>query len=217
MPNNPKFTFPADGETITVIDGSRMFIAHGTVKLVGNAIPAGLNGHLVLPGSETVKATGSLLGWFRPGRKNETLYYWSVLFELDPDEVPDGEYDLIISTYLGSDAVKTAEEDNSSATLEAVSVETADSAGLTVSYPGNNTPINGGMFITNGAFTAGDRPTRAIMTENTTGVVYNAGAIFASGALAGYWYAAFPPLADGTYTLDVLAGTVSKTVTGLTV
>jgi len=139
-----------------------------------------------------------------------------VLFEL-PNGVTDGAYDLIISTYLGSNTVKKAEENNSSAKSEGVVVTTLSGAGITVMAPGNNCSINGGQFVTTGSFSANDSPNRATMTENTTGAVTRAGTIFASGGATGYWYAAFPPLPPGTYTLDVMGGTAVKSITGLTV
>ena len=218
MPNNPNIDFPDDGESITLIDGSRMFVAQGRLKLVGDASLAGLNGHLVLPGTETVKAVGSLLGLSRPGRGNQTDYFWSVLFELgDLGTVPDGDYDLIISTYLGSDNLKTAQEVKSSAKSDEIELTTADVAGLNITYPTNGIQINGGQFVAYGSFSAGDKPNRATMTEIASGVVYSAGTLFTNGNQSGYWYAAFAPLLGGTYALDVAAPGATRQVTGLIV
>jgi len=61
VPNNPKITFPLDGDTVKVHGDAPVFIAHGRVILTGNATPAGLNGHLVAKGTETVKVVGSLI------------------------------------------------------------------------------------------------------------------------------------------------------------
>ena len=99
----------------------------------------------------------------------------------------------------------------------AFTVARISGAGITVMAPGNNGPINGGQFVTTGSFSANDSPGRATMTEDTTGAVTGAGTIFASGGATGYWYAAFPPLPSGTYTLDIMGGTAVKSVTGLTV
>jgi len=218
MPNNPQIHFPADGDAINVSTNARVFLAHGQVTLAGNATAAGLNGHLVLPGTSTVKSTGSLIAWHRSGRNPQNVFQWTLLFDLGSTaNVPDGNYDLLVSTYLGSNVVKTATENASSAKSEGVVVATLAGAGIPVSSPASNTQINGNQFLPYGSYTANDRPTRATMTETTTGVVTSAGTIFASGGATGGWYAAFAPLAGGTYILDVLGGTAVKTVTGLTV
>lgn len=218
MPNNPRIRFPADGEAIAVSSTARVFVAQGRVVVDPGAHPAGLNGHLVLPGTNTVKAVGDLIAWHRAGRR-DNVYHWAVLFDLgDTGAVPDGNYDLIASTYLGSMAVKTATENNSSAKSEGVAVTTVAGLGITVSFPANNAAINGNQFTPYGTFTNGDRPTRAVMTETTTAVAHNPSTLFAStGGASGYWYAQFPPIPSGTYTLDVMAGTVLKSVSGLTV
>jgi hypothetical protein len=217
MPKKPQIKFPSDGDTVPVTASPRVFIAQGTYALDGDKVAVGVNGHLLAAGTTTVKAVGSLISWQRVGRR-DNLFNWALLFELpDTAALPDGNYDLLVSAYLGSNTIKTATENNSSSKSEGVLLVTSASAGINITSPAGGAAINGNMFMPYGSFSASTKPDRAVMTETTTGTTYSAGTIFASGDATGYWYAAFGAIGRGTYTLDVLSGAAGNSVTGLTV
>jgi hypothetical protein len=92
-------------------------------------------------------------------------------------------------------------------------------AGITVIAPSGGSNINGQMFVPSGSYSANDVPTTATMTD-ATGKVFTATVVFANppgGGGNGFWYAAFPTLPSGTYTLDVSGGNAVKSVGGLIV
>jgi len=217
MPKKPQIRFPSDGDTVPVTASPRMFIAQGTYALDGDKFAVGVNGHLLATGTNTVKAVGSLIAWHRAGRR-DNVFNWALLFELpDTGTLPDGNYDLLVSAYLGSTTVKTATENNSSSKSEGIVLVTSASAGIGISFPANGARINGNQFMPYGSFSASTKPDRAVMTEASSGAAFSAGTIFASGDTNGFWYAAFSPIGAGTYTLDVLAGAVGNSVPGLIV
>lgn len=218
MPNRPRIVFPADGEGVPVSNNPRVFIAHGRVVFDNTDPPAGLNGHLVTAGSALPApvAVGSLISWSRGRREN--VFHWALLFEVGAlAAVPDGAYDLLVSTYTGNMTIKTAVENNSSSKSEGVVLVTSAGLALGVSAPPPNTAINGNMFTAYGSYTANNKPDRVTMTHVTTGAATTAGTVFANGNPNGYWYAAFSQLPAGPYVLDVSAGELTKTVSGLTV
>ena len=153
------------------------------------------------------------------GGRRDNLFNWALLFELpDTATLPDGNYDLLVSAYLGSNAIKTATENNSSSKSEGVLLVTsAERPALTSRSRPTVRTINGTQFMPYGSFTAGTKPDRAVMTETNNGTTYSAGTIFASGDTNGYWYAGFGAIGGGTYTLDVLSATAGNSVTGLRV
>lgn len=226
MPNQPSISFPGDYATVPVTHNPRIFIAQGQVVLDSGSFAVGVNGHLLTAGKKTVKAVGSLIAWSQVGPQENT-FQWALLFVIGTDSaVPDGPYDLLVSTYTGSTTIKTATENCSSSQSNGVTLVTLRAPGVTLiplaiglTTPTTPGPINRNMFMPYGSYTDDHKPDQAGMTETTTGKHFT-GNVFGSGSPNGAWYAGFGPIdAGGTYTLDVSSsvGTgASISVTGLT-
>ncbi len=207
---------PLSDTTVTVPAIGRILIAEGKVFAYPAAV--GVGGHLVKAGTHEIVATGTIISYRRSGAE----MWWSLLFDVtDTFRVPDGRYDVIVTTYRNDlaraseglfDEVLTVHDVNLVSDCNVGgSAQATIKAGvfsperITISPP--SPPVHKESFTATGQFTNGDKPTTVKMSK--TGETPRTVTPYCAPGSEGYWYGVFIDLTAGTYTLDSFNATVS--------